>query len=96
MQLQRLWNLYTGHAEFRQISIMRPLANDTVELAFIPDDIQIVTTYENLAYGIYGSSLEVYHQVAPRKTRHEYTLMADFDMEICNPDALVIGGKFTV
>ena len=31
--------------------------------AFIPDDIQIVTPYENLIYGIYGQSLEVYHDV---------------------------------
>ena len=68
---------------------------EIVPEAFIPDDIQIVTPYENLIYGIYGQSLEVYHDVVPRKTRHEYTLLADFDMEINNPDALVIGGNFT-
>lgn len=68
---------------------------EIVPVAFIPDDIQIVTPYENLIYGIYGQSLEVYHDVVPRKTRHEYTLLADFDMEINNPDALVIGGNFT-
>lgn len=68
---------------------------EIVPVAFIPDDIQLVTTYENLVYGIYGPSLEVYHQIVPRKARHEYTLMADFDMEINNPDALVIGGNFT-
>ena len=37
----------------------------------------------------------MYHDVKPRFTRHEYTLLADFDMEINNPDALVIGGNFT-
>ena len=68
---------------------------EIVPVAFIPDDVLIVTPYENLAYGIYGPSLEVYHDVVPRKTRHEYTLLADFDMEIVNPDALVIGGNFT-
>lgn len=67
---------------------------EIVPVAFIPDDVLIVTPYENLAYGIYGPSLEVYHDVVPRKTRHEYTLLADFDMEIVNPDALVIGGNF--
>ena len=68
---------------------------EIVPVAFVPDDVQIVTPYENLVYGIYGPSLEVYHQVKPRMTRHEYTLLADFDMEINNPDALVIGSKFT-
>lgn len=68
---------------------------EIVPVAFIPDDVQIVTPYENLVYGVYGPSLEVYHQIVPRKTRHEYTLLADFDMEIMNPDALVIGGAFT-
>lgn len=68
---------------------------EIVPAAFLPDDVQIVTLYENLVYGIYGQSLEVYHDVVPRKTRHEYTLMADFDMEINNPDALVIGTSFT-
>ncbi|MBE6845041.1 MAG: hypothetical protein E7508_04910 [Ruminococcus sp.] len=68
---------------------------EIVPVAFIPDEVQIVTPYENLAYGIFGPSLEVYHDVVPRKTRHEYTLLADFDMEIVNPDALVIGGNFS-
>lgn len=68
---------------------------EIVPVAFMPDDTQIVTPYENLVYGIYGQSLEVYHDVKPRLTRHEYTLLADFDMEINNPDALVIGGNFT-
>ena len=68
---------------------------EIVPVAFMPDDVQIVTPYENLIYGIYGQSLEVYHDVKPRFTRHEYTLLADFDMEINNPDALVIGGNFT-
>lgn len=69
---------------------------EIVPVAFIPDSVQIVTPYENLVYGIYGPSLEVYNQVVPRKTRYEYTLLADFDMEINNPDALVIGGNYTV
>lgn len=64
---------------------------EIVPVAFIPDDIQIVTPFENLVYGIYGQSLEIYHDIVPRKTRYEYTLLADFDMEINNPDALVIG-----
>ncbi|MCM1228031.1 MAG: hypothetical protein NC320_11530 [Clostridium sp.] len=68
---------------------------EIVPVAYIPNDIQIVTPYENLVYGIYGQSLEVYHEIVPRKTRYEYTLLADFDMEINNPDALVIGGNFT-
>lgn len=68
---------------------------EIVPVAFIPDDMQIVTPYENLVYGVYGQSLEVYHEVKPRFTRYEYTLLADFDMEINNPDALVIGGNFT-
>lgn len=68
---------------------------EIVPVAFIPDDMQIVTPYENLVYGIYGQSLEVYSNIVPRKTRYEYTLLADFDMEINNPDALVIGGNFT-
>jgi len=63
-------------------------------VGFLPDSVQIVTPFENLAYGIYGPSLEVYHDIVPRKTRHEYTLLADFDMEIVNPDALVIGDDF--
>lgn len=68
---------------------------EIVPVAYIPDDVQIVTPYENLVYGIYGQSLEVYHDVKPRLTRHEYTLLADFDMEINNPDALVIGGNLS-
>lgn len=63
---------------------------EVVPVGFLPDDVQIVTPYKNLAYGIYGQSLEVYHEVVPRKTRHEYTLLADFDFEIHNPDSLVI------
>jgi len=68
---------------------------EIVPVGFLPDDVQIVSPYKNLAYGIYGQSLEVYHQVVPRKTRHEYTLLADFDFEIHNPDVLVIGNKRT-
>lgn len=68
---------------------------EIVPVAFMPDDTFIVTPYENLAYGIFGQNLEVFHDVVPRKTRHEFTLLADFDMEINNPDALVIGGNFT-
>lgn len=64
-------------------------------VGFLPDDTLIATPFENLAYGIYGQSLEVYHEVVPRKTRHEYTLLADFDMEIVNPDALVIASELT-
>lgn len=63
-------------------------------VGFLPDNILIATPFENLAYGIFGNSMESYHEVVPRKTRHEYTLMADFDMEIVNPDALVIGDDF--
>lgn len=63
-------------------------------VGFLPDDTLIATPFENLVYGIYGASLEVYHDIVPRKTRHEYTLLADFDMEISNPDALVIGRNF--
>ena len=51
----------------------------------------MVTPLKNLAYGVYGGSIETYHQVVPRHTRHEYTLLADFDFEIHNPDVLVIG-----
>lgn len=64
-------------------------------VGFLPDEALIATPFENLAYGIYGSSLEVYHDIVPRKTRHEYTLLADFDMEIVNPDALVIASDLT-
>ncbi len=68
---------------------------EIVPVAFMTDDTFIVTPYENLVYGIYGQNLEVFHDIVPRKTRHEYTLLADFDMEINNPDSLVIGGNFT-
>lgn len=64
-------------------------------VGFLPDETLIATPFENLAYGIYGNSLEVYHDIVPRKTRHEYTLLADFDMEIVNPDALVIASDLT-
>lgn len=63
-------------------------------IGFLPDDVLFATPFENLIYGLYGASLEVYHDVVPRKTRHEYTLLGDFDMEINNPDALVIGDDF--
>ena len=63
-------------------------------VGFIPENILIATPFENLVYGIFGQSLQTYHDVVPRKTRHEYTLMADFDMEIENPDALVIADDF--
>jgi hypothetical protein len=63
-------------------------------VGFIPDGVLIATPFENLVYGIYGQSLQTYSQVVPRKTRHEFTLMADFDMEIENPDALVIADDF--
>lgn len=64
---------------------------EIVPVGFLRDDVQIVTTYKNLAYGVYGGGIETYHEVVPRKTRHEYTLLADFDFEIHNPDVLVIG-----
>lgn len=63
-------------------------------VGFIPEGVLIATPFENLAYGIFGQSLQTYHEVVPRKTRHEYTLMADFDMEIDNPDALVIAKEY--
>lgn len=63
-------------------------------VGFIPDNVLMATPFNNLVYGIFGQSLEVYHDVVPRKTRHEYTLLADFDMEIANPDALVIANNF--
>ena len=62
---------------------------EIVPVGFIPEGQRIISTYENLAYGVYGASLEVYHEVVPRKTRHEYTLLADFDFQIHNPDAIV-------
>lgn len=62
---------------------------EIVPVGFIPEGQRIISTYENLAYGVFGDSLEVYHDVVPRKTRHEYTLLADFDFEIHNPDAIV-------
>lgn len=65
-------------------------------VGYLPDRVMLVTPFENLAYGIFGPSLEVYHDIVPRKTRHEYTLLADFDVEIMNPDALVYGADLTV
>ena len=64
-------------------------------VGFIPDGVLVATPFENLVYGIFGQSLQTYHDVVPRKTRHEYTLLADFDMEIENPDALVIADDYT-
>ena len=64
---------------------------EIIPVGFLQDDIQMVTPLKNLAYGVYGGNIETYHQVVPRKTRHEYTLLADFDFEIHNPDVLVIG-----
>lgn len=63
---------------------------EIIPIGFIPEGVQIVTPLENLAYGVLNQ-LESYYQVAPRYTRHEYTLLADYDAEIVNPDALVIG-----
>lgn len=63
---------------------------EIIPVGFIPDGVQMVTALENLAYGVL-TEFESYHQVVPRFTRHEYTLLADFDAEIVNPDALVIG-----
>ncbi len=64
---------------------------EIIPVGFLQDDVQMVTPLKNLAYGVYGGSIETYHQIVPRKTRHEYTLLADFDFEIHNPDVLVIG-----
>lgn len=69
---------------------------EIIPVGFLPDDVQMVTPLKNLAYGVYGGNIEVYHDVVPRKTRHEYTLLADFDFEIHNPDVLVMGKKRTV
>lgn len=66
---------------------------EIVPVGFLPNGTRILTSYRNLVYGIYGPSLEVYHEVNPRFTRHEYTLMADFDFEIMNPDAAVLSQK---
>lgn len=63
---------------------------EIIPVGFLPDDVQMVTPLKNLAYGVYGGNIETYHQVVPRKTRHEYTLLADFDFEIHNPDVLVV------
>lgn len=68
---------------------------EIIPVGFLADDTQIVTPLKNLAYGVYGGNIEVYHDVVPRKTRHEYTLLADFDFEIHNPDVMVIGKKRT-
>ena len=64
---------------------------EIIPVGFMPDDVQMVTPLSNLAYGVFGGSMEVYHEVVPRQTRHEYTLLADFDFEISNPDVVVIG-----
>ncbi len=64
-------------------------------VGFLPDNVLFATPFENLVYGIYGESLESYHDIVPRKTRHEYTLLGDFDMEINDPDAFVFSGKLT-
>jgi len=64
-------------------------------VGFMPDNILFATPFENLAFGLYGPSLEVYHDVVPRKTRHEYTLLGDFDMEVINPDAIVVADDLT-
>lgn len=63
-------------------------------VGFLPDNVIFAAPFENLKYGIHGPSLHTYHQVVPRQTRHEYTLLADFDMEIGNPDAFVIADHF--
>lgn len=63
-------------------------------VGFLPDNVLIATPFENLIYGLYGQSMEVFHDVVPRKARHEYTILGDFDMEINNPDALVIADDF--
>ena len=68
---------------------------EIIPVGFLSDDQQIVTPLKNLAYGVYGGSIEVYHEVVPRYTRHEYTLLADFDFEIHNPDVMVMGKKRT-
>lgn len=64
---------------------------EIIPVGFLQDDVQMVTPLKNLAYGVYGENIETYHQVVPRKTKHEYTLLADFDFEIHNPDVIVIG-----
>lgn len=69
--------------------------HEIVPVGYLPDNVQMVTPLKNLAYGVYGGGFEVYHDVVPRKTRHEYTLLADFDFEIHNPDALVIAKNRT-
>lgn len=66
---------------------------EVVPVGFMPEGTRLLCAYKNLAYGIYGQSLEVYHEVKPRLTRHEYTLLADFDFEIHNPDATVLSKK---
>ncbi|WP_313341285.1 hypothetical protein [Lacrimispora sp.] len=68
---------------------------EIIPVGFLPDEVQMVTPLKNLAYGVYGGNIETYHDVVPRKTRHEYTLLADFDFEIHNPDVLVMGKKRT-
>ena len=63
---------------------------EIIPVGFLADDIQMVTPLKNLAYGVYGKNIETYHQIVPRFTRHEYTILADFDFEIHNPDVMVI------
>lgn len=63
---------------------------EIIPVGFLQDDVQMVTPLKNLSYGVYGGNIESYHQVMPRLTRHEYTLLADFDFEIHNPDVVVI------
>jgi hypothetical protein len=68
---------------------------EIIPVGFLPDNIQLVTPLKNLAYGVFGGNIQTYHQVMPRHTRHEYTLLADFDFEIHNPDVVVIGDTRT-
>ena len=68
---------------------------EIIPVGFIPDGVRMVTPLKNLAYGIYGNGLETYHEVKPRYLKHEYTLLADIDFEIHNPDVVVIGKKRT-
>ena len=63
---------------------------EIVPVGFLPEGYRMLTPYKNLAYGIFGGSLETYHEVVPRFLRHEYTLLADCDFEIHNPDVVVV------
>lgn len=69
--------------------------HEIIPVGYLPDGVPMATPLDNLAYGVFGQSLETYHEVVPRKTRHEYTLLADFDFEMHNPDVLAIGKKRT-